>query len=35
MELELKNMYFIMEQNKELKEDLARLKNITYDQKIK
>jgi hypothetical protein len=35
MEMELKSMYIIMEENKDLKEDLARLKNISYDQKIK
>jgi hypothetical protein len=35
MQLELKNMYIIMEENKDLKEDLNRLKNISYDSKIK
>ena len=28
-------MYIIMEENKDLKEDLDRLKNISYDQKVK
>lgn len=31
MTLELKNMYIIMEENKDLKEDLQRLKAISYD----
>ena len=35
MALELKNMYIIMEENKDLKDDLQRLKAITYDEKIK
>ena len=35
MSLELKNMYIIMEENKDLKEDLNRLKSISYDDKIK
>ena len=35
MSLELKNMYIIMEENKDLKEDLIRLKSISYDVKIK
>ena len=35
MALELKNMYIIMEENKDLKEDLNRLKAISYDQKVK
>lgn len=29
--MELKSMYIIMEENKDLKEDLHRLKNISYD----
>ena len=33
--MELKNMYIIMEENKDLKEDLHRLKSISYDVKIK
>ena len=35
MEMELKSMYIIMEENKDLKEDLNRVNNISYDQKIK
>jgi hypothetical protein len=35
MALELKNMYIIMEENKDLKDDLQRLKAISYDEKIK
>jgi hypothetical protein len=35
MNMELKNMYIIMEENKDLKEDLQRLKSISYDVKIK
>lgn len=33
--MELKSMYIIMEENKDLKEDLNRVNNISYDQKIK
>ena len=33
--MELKNMYIIMEENKDLKEDLHRQKSISYDVKIK
>jgi len=35
MDLELKNMYIIQEENKDLREDLDRLKSISYDQKVK
>jgi hypothetical protein len=31
MVMELKNMYIIMEENKDLREDLNRLKGISYD----
>ena len=33
--MELKSMYIIMEESKDLKEDLNRVNNISYDQKIK
>ena len=35
MEIELKNMYIIQEENKDLRADLTRLKKLTYDDKIK
>jgi hypothetical protein len=35
MKLELKNMYIIMEENKDLKEDLERLKSTTYEDRMK
>ena len=35
LNMELKSMYIVMEENKDLKEDLDRLKNISYDQKVK
>ena len=35
LELELKNMYMLVEENKDLKEDLDRLRNMTYEQKVK
>ena len=35
LQLELKSMYIIMEENKDLKEDLNRLKALSYDEKIK
>ena len=35
MKLELKNMYIIMEENKDLKEDLERLKSLTYEERMK
>ena len=28
-------MYHLMEENKDLKEDLERLRNMTYEQKVK
>jgi hypothetical protein len=31
LNMELKSMYIVMEENKDLKEDLDRLKNISYD----
>jgi len=33
--MELKNMYIIREENKDLREDLNRLKALSYDEKIK
>lgn len=33
MELELKNMYIIEEENEELKEEIKWLKTLSYDQK--
>jgi len=35
MEIELKNMYIIQEENKDLRADLKRIKKLTYDDKIK
>lgn len=35
LKLELKNMYIIMEENKDLKEDLERLKSLTYEERMK
>ena len=35
MKMELKNMYGIMEENKDIKEDLLRLKSLTYEDRMK
>ena len=35
LNMELKNMYILQEENKDLREDLERLKAISYDQKVK
>ena len=35
MKLELKNMYIIMEENKDLREELDSLKSLTYEQRMK
>lgn len=35
MKQELKNMYILQEENKDLRDDLNRLKKLTYDDKIK
>ena len=35
MQLELKNMYILEQENKDLKEDFDRLKALSYDEKIK
>lgn len=35
MRQQLKNMYIVQEENKDLKDDLNRLKKLTYDDKIK
>lgn len=35
MQLELKNMYILEQENKDLKEDYDRLKALSYDEKIK
>lgn len=35
MILAMKNMYILQEENKDLKEDLNRLKKLTYDDKVK
>jgi hypothetical protein len=32
---ELKNMYMIQEENKDLREDLERLKSLTYEDRMK
>ena len=33
--MELKTMYILREENDDLREELALLKNISYDQKVK
>ena len=33
--MEIKNMYAIQEENKDLKEDLERLKSMTYEDRMK
>lgn len=35
LKMELKNMYLIQEENKDLREDLERLKNLTYEDRMK
>ena len=35
LQMEVKNMWIIQEENKDLREDLERLKKTTYDQKVK
>lgn len=35
LNLELKNMYVLQEENKDLREDLKLLKAITHDEKVK
>jgi hypothetical protein len=35
LQLELKNMYILEQENKDLKEDYDRLKALSYDEKIK
>jgi len=35
MKLELKNMYFIMDENKQLKDELEHQKNLTYEDRMK
>jgi hypothetical protein len=35
LRMELKNMYIVMEENKDLKEDLQRLKSLTYEDRMK
>ena len=35
MRQELKNMYILQEENKDLREDLDRLKSLTYEQRMK
>lgn len=35
MKQELKNMYILQEENKDLREDYNRLKRLSYDDKIK
>lgn len=33
--MELKNMYIIQEENNDLREDLERLKTLTYEDRMK
>ena len=35
LQLEVKNMYILQEENKDLREDLERLQKTSYDQKVK
>ena len=35
MKLELKSMYALVEENKELKEELQHQKNLTYEDRMK
>ncbi len=35
MQMELKNMYILQEENKDLREDLERLQSMTYEQRMK
>jgi hypothetical protein len=35
LKMEIKNMYAIQEENKDLKEDLDRLKGMTYEDRMK
>lgn len=35
LKMELKNMYLIQEENKDLQEDLERLKSLTYEDRMK
>ena len=35
LKLELKNMYCIQEENKDLREDLERMKSMTYEDRMK
>jgi hypothetical protein len=35
LKLELKNMYILQEENNDLREDLERLKSLTYEQRMK
>ena len=35
MKQEIKNMYILQEENKDLRDDLNRLRKLTYDDKIK
>lgn len=35
MKQELKNLYILQEENKDLKDDLNRLKKLSYDDKVK
>lgn len=35
LKLELRNMYAIQEENKDLREDLERMKSLTYEERMK
>jgi hypothetical protein len=35
LQLQLKNMFILMEENKDLREELESLKSITHDKKVK
>lgn len=35
MQLELKNMYILQEENKDLREELEQLRSLTYEDKVK
>lgn len=35
LKMELKNMYALQEENKDLREDLERAKSLTYEERMK
>ena len=35
LKMELKNMYILEEENKDLREELEQLKSLTYEEKVR